>query len=463
MADDKAIYQLTVFELYEYPEPPKQNGDWKAAALRGPALPALGHALAGATGAAVSNLMTYPLSLIVARMQMQRIAAKKKRAAGGDDKDGQEGEKYSSILDAARKIYAKEGIAGFYIGVGQDTGKTIADSFLFFLAYTFLRQRRLNSRARAGGKRRAVLPVLDELAIGIIAGAFAKLWTTPLANIVTRKQTAAVVGDSRSSSASTRAIAAQIRAEKGITGFWSGYSASLILTLNPSITLCLNELLKCLLLPRRQRQKPSAAVTFLLAAVSKAIASTITYPFSLAKTRAQANGVGSNSRDDTATQDNGRDGERPSILPTVFSTLRAIALEEGVGALYDGLLGEVLKGFFSHGITMLTKDAVHSAIVQFYYALLVILRRYPTPEELLQRAHEQAEEYADVAREGAKDLEGTVAVKVPSSVAVIVTSNAPSSYAPEDTNELAEMVAEYVEDEAEEWRSLYRWFWERFK
>lgn len=414
----------------------------------------------------MSNLATYPLSLIVARMQTQRMASKKRRAqAESTGADDGQGKKYSSLLDAARKIYANEGgIAGLYTGVGQDTGKTIADSFLFFLAYTFLRQRRLNSRARAGGRRRAVLPILDELAIGIIAGAFAKLWTTPLANIVTRKQTAAVMGDSRLSSASTRDIAAQIRAEKGLAGFWSGYSASLVLTLNPSITFFLNELLKYLLLPRHQRRTPSAAVTFLLAAVSKAIASAITYPFSLTKTRAQTDGINSSSRDGTATQDSGQDGVWSSVSPTIFSTLHAIALEEGVGALYDGLLGEVLKGFFSHGITMLTKDVVHSAIVHAYYALLVILRRYPTPEELLQRAREQAEEYADVARERAKDLVVTITEgeTVPT-VTVDITSDAGSSYSPEDTNEIAEMVGEYVEDEAEEWRRLYHWFWERLK
>jgi hypothetical protein len=467
------LCEQEAFELYhkyEYPQRAKQNGDWKAAALRGPALPALGHAVAGATGAAVSNVATYPLSLIVARMQMQRMMLKqnesKAEKTGQDDKDGQEGEQYSSTLDAARKIYTNEGgIAGLYTGIGQDTGKTIADSFLFFLAYTFLRQRRFNSRNGAGPKRHTVLPVLDELAIGFLAGAFTKLLTTPLANIVTRKQTAAVVGDSRSSSASARTIATQILAEKGITGLWSGYSASLILTLNPSITFFLNELLKYLLLPRHQRQKAPALLTFLLAAVSKAVASSITYPFSLAKTRAQANGVRVGSAGDTVQVD-GEDKDQSFIPPTIFSTLHAMAVTEGVGALYDGLWGEVFKGFFSHGITMLTKDVVYSAIVQSYYVLLVLLRRYPTPEELLQRAREQAEEYAEVAREGAKDMVDAVKenATIPGSMSVDMTSNAASpSYAPDDANELAEMVGEYVEDEAKEWRSLYHWFWEKLK
>jgi hypothetical protein len=451
----RVLREQDAFELYhkyEYPDRPHRDGDWKAAAMRGPGLPALGHAVAGATGAAVSNVATYPLKLIITRLQMQRLAVKKRQSSGG--KADPEAETYNGLQDAARKIYTNEGgIAGFFTGIGPDTSKTIADSFLFFLAYTLLRQRRLKSTASASGKQRAVLPILDELAIGVIAGAFAKLWTTPLANIATRKQTAAVVGES--GSASVRQIAAQVNAEKGLRGFWSGYSASLILTLNPSITFFLNQLLSYLLLSRRQRQKPSALATFLLAAVSKSIASSITYPFSLVKTRVQADGDVSASKDDE---------EQAAVPFTLVSTLHGIAVEEGVGALYDGLAGEVLKGFFSHGITMLTKDVVHSTIVHSYYALLILLRRYPTPDELIQRAREQAEEYAEVAREGANNLVESVQEGATGPGASVDMSSATGpGYSADGSNELAEMVGEYVEDEAAEWRSLYHWFWERFK
>ena len=113
------------------------------------------------------------------------------------------------------------------------------------------------------------------------------IFTTPLSNIVTRKQTSA---SKNGPDLSTADIAAKIRKEKGISGFWSGYSASVILTLNPSITLFLNEILKYALLPRAKRDKPSPLVTFLLAAISKSAASSVTYPISLAKTRAQALG-----------------------------------------------------------------------------------------------------------------------------------------------------------------------------
>lgn len=257
--------------------------------LGGPALPALGHAIAGSTGAAISNVVTYPLALIVTRLQIQRSLRKEPSASADED--------YKSLEDAARKIHEHEGgLAGFYAGIGPDTVKTIADSFLFFLAYNFLRQTRLRTR---GGSTR-YLPVTEELGVGFVAGAFSKFWTTPVANIVTRQQAASMLSRNQPQShskASIQAIAQRIKSQKGVYGFWSGYSASLVLTLNPSLTFFLFETLKRLFLPRAKRSDPSPQATFLIAAISKAIASTITYPFSLAKSRAQTSSKSVNEKD----------------------------------------------------------------------------------------------------------------------------------------------------------------------
>ena len=61
--------------------------------------------------------------------------------------------------------------------------RRVADSFLFFLAFNYFREGRLNA-----GESSQTLPVLDEIGIGMLAGAFAKLWTTPVQNIVTRNR-----------------------------------------------------------------------------------------------------------------------------------------------------------------------------------------------------------------------------------------------------------------------------------
>lgn len=485
MPEFKLAYesQLDAFHPSYRWETQDPKEDWKTAALRGPALPVLGNAVAGAVGSAISSVVVYPLSVIVARLQTQQ---KKNNTKDESEED----EEYKNILDAAYKIYQEEGIAGFYPGLAQDTFKTVLDSFLFFLAYNSVRQRRIIARvgaAKAAKSKNIVLPIFDELAVGVVAGSFAKLFTTPLANIVTRKQIAARKAGKTGPDLSTSDIAAQIKSEKGIRGFWSGYSATLILTLNPSITFFLNEVLKYTLLPRSKRERPSAALTFLLAALSKSAASSITYPFSLAKTRAQALGASNGAKD---TDEKSSPTLLSSLTPKIISTVVTIARTEGIMALYAGLMGEVLKGFFSHGFTMLAKDAVYATIVKGYYFLLMLLRRYPSPEELIQRAREQAEEFSDVVREGSRDLaektkegaeevlnnhSGNVNVDAGSNAAAAASALKDPSAShgvdassglkvppiSDEVNETAELVGDYVEDETAEWRSFYHWFWDK--
>ncbi|EER39461.1 mitochondrial carrier protein [Histoplasma capsulatum H143] len=387
--------------------------DWKSAVLRGPALPALGQAVAGAAGAVVSTISTYPLSLIVTRLQLQRQlrgmrALEKRRKEEGEGKgkgkwkgkrkdedededadvdyeDVDEGE-YKGIIDAARKIYEREG------------------------------------GLPAAGKEK------------------------------------------KSPTSSTRDIVSAIVAQKGLTGLWAGYSASLILSLNPALTFLLSQVFKFSLLPRDKRRRPPASATFLFAAISKVIASSLTYPFSMAKTRAQAATSASTSSS----------AARPP--PTILHAIYAIARTEGLAALYAGLSGDVLRGFFSHGIAMLAKDTVYRLVVRTYYLLLVMLRRYPSPEELLARAKARTEEVAEEVRGGAGGLAEKVAGKmgdVKEAVAkgvgmaggrdagvtgktvggAEVAKRRVVEDVYEDSNATAEMVGEYVEDEAEEWRN----------
>jgi hypothetical protein len=359
----------------------------------GPALPALGHAMSGAAGTAIAKLITYPLDLVITRLQVQRQLKR----------DGKHAH-YTGILDAIETIYEREGgLQAFYSGVVPEVVKGVADSFLFFLAYSYVRQSRLN--ARDSGKS---LPALEEIGVGMVAGAFSKFWTTPLQQIVTRKQTAAMLhNDSRTAPIlNTADIARGIIREKGLQGFWSGYSASLVLTLNPSITMSLHKVLLRLLVPRSKRSDPGARITFLVAAVSKALASTVTYPFSLAKTRAQVSSQKPTSASGE-TSETGKFGENLDSTAararqrTVFSTILRIAETEGIWGLYQGLGAEVLKGFFSHGITMLMKDRIHTAIISLYYTVLKTLQKFPSPEELAKRASDEAKELYDHGKEQA--------------------------------------------------------------
>jgi Mitochondrial carrier protein len=446
----------------------------------GTALPALGHAIAGSAGAAISNLCTYPLELIITRLQIQR-QLRKDRSTPSDIE-------YGSLRDAVQKIYSNEGgLAGFYTGVLQDTGKTIADSFFFFLAYTFLRSRRI--AARRNGSSEAVLPAIEELTVGFMAGSFTKLLTTPIANIVTRKQASVMTSaksDELAREQKTSQIAHDILNEKGILGFWSGYSASLILTLNPSLTFFLFETFKRLL-PRSQRSNPPAVATFFMAAFSKACASALTYPFSLTKSRAQAGGreeeesekqdLDEDIKDASGGAISGGRKQRAAAQSTIFSTLLEIVRNEGYQGLYEGLHLEIAKGFFSHGITMIVKQAIYKLIVQAYYVLAIIISRYKSradPEALAQSARQQSYEYYDLARARAAERVAAAkeqmreAQKSASGLMDSVTGGVKGAMdsAMDRANETAELVADYVEEETEEWRSLYgtglaKWFDEK--
>ena len=419
------------FALYHLIQ--EDNGKSSATGGVGPALPALGHALAGSFATASSKAICYPLDICITRLQVQRqLRGKGEAESAAKDAD----QEYSSLLDAVKKIYRTEGgLKAFYTGCAPDIGKGIIDSFMFFLAYNLVRQ---YEQRRIGSQQ---LPVSKEIGVGVAAGSIAKLFSTPIQNIVTRKQTAALVAardptstitPGQSDKLSIKDIALQIRSERGLAGFWAGYSESIFLTLNPAITFAADNVL-IRLLPKSYRENPSPQIRFLVAALSKAIATTTTYPAMLAKSRAQVTSGPSST--DASTEDEGAEtGGAPEVVEksttlnatsgrqrvkgylkkmaylfrakyAMLVTLQNIYRNEGLSGLYSGLEAEVLKGFISHGLTMMMKDSVHIGVIQTYYLLLKLTRRWP---EEFQKAKNNANEVAADAQERVVNVGETV-------------------------------------------------------
>lgn len=268
---------------------------------------------------------------------------------------------------------------------------------------------------------------------------------------------------------SVKDIALQIRSEKGLRGFWSGYSASLILTLNPALTFLLQNLIRRILAKSKQASLPGPKTLFLIAAISKAIASTITYPFSLAKSRAQVSTSPSDRHADVFStsslgQEKGKEREsltvnnsqserleKPDLKNTshpiqsstqyaqravrillinniknlaVVRSLRQIYRTEGLIGLYSGLDADVAKGFLGHGLSMALKERIHVLIISAYYMLLKATKRWP--EELgsirdqagheLRRVTTSAGDIAVDAGERVRNVSETVAEGVKSAV-----------------------------------------------
>lgn len=212
---------------------------------------------------------------------------------------------------------------------------------------SYLRNKRLHKRHSQG------LPVLEELLIGLAAGSVSKFFLTPFNTVATRKQTHSMLYPNAKPTGIVT-IYHDIMREKGITGFWSGYSASAFLSLNPSITFLLYEALKGFAGGKRRRLK--GAETFLLAAVAKAIATGMTYPLAVARSRAQI----ANEDDDFSLgsltsigkveeEVRKRVSRKARRSGNVIKILADIFKREGIAGLYEGVLGEILRGFVSSG------------------------------------------------------------------------------------------------------------------
>ncbi|KAL7626581.1 hypothetical protein AAE478_003353 [Parahypoxylon ruwenzoriense] len=422
-------------------------------------IPALQHAISGSAGTLISTCTLYPLSLVITRLQAQRQLHRTGKFAGTTtspnghvDPTARAREPHGGIAEAFSRIWNSDSDGGpraLYTGLAQDAAKSVLDSFLFFLFYEWMRSARLSAASqqargrRVGGMRTAPstagLGVFEELAIGMVAGACSKLFTTPIANIVARQKMAGLVD--ADGELGVREIIDSIRKEQGVSGFWSGYSANLVLALNPSITFFLQDFLKKKAAASGKWDTSAAYMTFLLAAISRAVASTVTYPFQVAQTRIQT-GIpveADTPRERRAGASRGMEGLEGGEVPkaveaskegeeasarsefpmdagvpagkeipaeiaameamrgangmipheqsvgreiddklnalraagkfgrqSVLGTIGQIARNEGIGSLYDGLPGELLKGFLSHGTTMMAKEAMHKILFKLY-------------------------------------------------------------------------------------------------
>ncbi len=112
-------------------------------------------------------------------------------------------------------------------------------------------------------------------------------------------------------------------------------------------------LLQRALIPPQHVAHPTAIQSFLTAATASSIASAITYPLILAKTRLQFRSPSGRS-------------VYKSNLHVFTKTLR----KQGLRGLYAGLEGQLVKGFLSEGIKQTLKARLEMVIVLAYGLML---------------------------------------------------------------------------------------------
>ncbi|TFK93704.1 adenine nucleotide transporter [Polyporus arcularius HHB13444] len=341
-----------------------------------------GYALAGALGGCFSN------------------AVKTRIQAASDASD----EEKLSILGILERILREEGVMGYYRGFLATMLNTFSMQYAYFFFYSFVRTSYIKRLAakRPAGSAAPPLSTAAELILGAAAGALAQIFTIPVAVIATRQQIGrpkkpsakgkGKATDLEAPSASAEGekeeeeeyddsflgVAREIIAEEGVTGLWLGLKPGLVLTVNPAITYGMYERVKSLMLIARGETNANAKLSpwmaFTVGALSKALATVVTYPYIMAKVRIQARSADAEEAEAEhhPLPHHNKPHHRTGHHVGALTVLARVWRRNGFLGWYQGMSAQLIKAVITQALLFMSKDQFEHwalAIMVFFYRL----------------------------------------------------------------------------------------------
>ncbi|KAF9918222.1 hypothetical protein BX616_009875 [Lobosporangium transversale] len=283
------------------------------------------HAIAGAGGGIVSMTLTYPLVTISNRLQVQKDKTNK--------------EAYKNGLDVVRKVIAKEGIAGLYSGLDSALFGISLTNYCYYYFYEFTKS----------VINKAQMSTIESMSAGAVAGAATVLITNPIWVINTRINTRNT-SSPNSRPLSTFETAAEMIKENGFKSFWQGVMPALVLVANPIIQYTVFEKIKAKIAKTRAL---TSFDFFLLGAVSKLAATSITYPYIVVKSRMQL------KQSDNVNE----------RYTSILDGFRKIVKYEGIAGLYKGISSKIVQSILTASFLFMAQ----ASLVEYVAKLLTIL------------------------------------------------------------------------------------------
>ncbi|KAI8820775.1 mitochondrial carrier domain-containing protein [Fimicolochytrium jonesii] len=266
------------------------------------------------------------------RLSARRVQTKELKSLNPD-------QHYNSAIDAFMKILNTEGPAGLYAGLGAGLFGTVASAFSYFYFYSYVR----------GAYQKRVSPDIStgmELILGAVAGALSQVTTLPVSVVTTRQQTA-----TKEEKLTFIGTMQRIIREEGPGGLWRGLQASLVLCVNPAITYGSFEKMKNSYLERsgNPNGRLTAGQTFIIGALSKALATIVTYPYIMAKVKMQWK--------PPKHVQNLSEKEREAVTyKSSIDILQKVLVREGLAGWYNGLQPQIIKAVLCQAILFVSKD-----------------------------------------------------------------------------------------------------------
>lgn len=286
------------------------------------------HLMAGAIGGAAGTVVTCPLEVVRTRLQASHNKEAFVRHSG----------LFRGTCQSIGAIYEVEGLRGLWRGLGPALMGVIPARAVQFAAYSFM--------------KKTLVPFVGEntalhLMSASVAGAISTTAIAPLWLVKTRLQlqTNEMKRTGLAYKGSWDCIK-RVSREEGIRGLYKGLTASYLGIAGLSIQFSLYEKGKKYVLSTKTRAvgEGLSPVEYLtVASAAKAIASVITYPHEVLRTRF-------------------REQRYHRKYTGIIQACRLIVREEGVAGLYGGLGPHLLKVVPNAAIMFLTYEFVVSML-----------------------------------------------------------------------------------------------------
>jgi len=322
--------------------------------------------LSGGVAGTIASCITNPLEVIKTQLQSSSVS----KAIHGEFAAAA-----GHPITIAQRIYADQGIKGFFKGLKPTLIGIIPARSIYFYTYE-------QSKTALGKKWLPEGSVGNAIISGFAAGVASNTLTNPIWMVKTRMQLLVDhTAGQRAYNGYTDAISA-IMKEEGFGGFYRGLSASYWGCTEGAIQFLLYENIKSNLIERENNKRAEMGLPatkqlqkfkyFFSAAFAKGVASMLTYPHEVARTRLREqarSGVfkynGMWNTINIIAKEEGRSGKSVSvlfILHTGFSFLLMITFCSG---LYAGMGVHMAKVVPNSAIMFLAYEVVNSWLGTF--------------------------------------------------------------------------------------------------
>ena len=236
----------------------------------------------------------------------------------------------SGFLDAVKRIVQREGVNGLYAGLDSALFGISVTNFVYYYWYEWTRAGFEKAAVKAGRASKR-LTTIESMIAGAIAGSATVLLTNPIwvvnTRMTTRKRTketdeVLLPGSKHIRAPTTVGTFLALLREEGPQALFSGVVPALVLVINPILQYTIFEQLKNVI---EKKQRVTPTIAFLLGALGKLFATSITYPYITVKSRMHVAG---------------RDGDKESMV----HAMKRIVREEGYVGFYKG---ELLRPYTS--------------------------------------------------------------------------------------------------------------------